>query len=241
MRELAQGELEDLEPALEVLTLKSSNCSSPRTWKTPKMPFLEVRAGTGGDEAGLFAGELLRMYIRFLEDKGWTYEPCPPQKAPQAGIRKPASKCAARTCTAPSNTNQAFTACSACPPRNPKAASTPRPRRSPSSPKPTNSTWKFATSTSEKTPFAPGGRGQHVNKTESGVRLTHFPTGIVMECQDGRSQHQNYDRALTVLRARIWDQARAAQDAAVAQQRKTLVSTGTVRRRFGPTISPKDA
>jgi peptide chain release factor 1 len=65
-----------------------------------------------------------------------------------------------------------------------------------------------------------------VNKTESGVRLTHYPTGIVVECQDGRSQHQNYDRALTVLRARIWDKARNERDKKVAEKRKTIVSTG---------------
>jgi peptide chain release factor 1 len=71
-----------------------------------------------------------------------------------------------------------------------------------------------------------GAGGQHVNKTESGVRLTHIPTNTVVECQDGRSQHQNYDQALKVLRARIWDAARAERDKAIADHRKSLVSTG---------------
>jgi peptide chain release factor 1 len=71
-----------------------------------------------------------------------------------------------------------------------------------------------------------GAGGQHVNKTESGVRLTHLPTNTVVECQDGRSQHQNYDQALKVLRARIWDAARAERDKAISEHRKSLVSTG---------------
>ena len=227
MRELAQGELEDLEPALEVLTSEIQQLLIPKDPEDAKDAVLEVRAGTGGDEAGLFAGELLRMYIRFVEDKGWTYELLSATEGAAGGYKEASIQVRGEdvygTLKYESGVHRVQ--------RVPATESQGRVHTSAATvavlPEADELDVEIRDVDIRKDTFrSSGAGGQHVNKTESGVRLTHFPTGIVVECQDGRSQHQNYDRALTVLRARIWDQARAAQDAAVAQQRKTLVSTG---------------
>ncbi|NDH91333.1 MAG: peptide chain release factor 1, partial [Flavobacteriia bacterium] len=216
MRELAQGELEDLEPALEVLTSEIQQLLIPKDPEDAKDAVLEVRAGTGGDEAGLFAGELLRMYIRFVEDKGWTYELLSATEGAAGGYKEASIQVRGEdvygTLKYESGVHRVQ--------RVPATESQGRVHTSAATvavlPEADELDVEIRDVDIRKDTFrSSGAGGQHVNKTESGVRLTHFPTGIVVECQDGRSQHQNYDRALTVLRARIWDQARAAQDAAV--------------------------
>ena len=167
------------------------------------------------------------MYIRFLEDKGWTYELLSATEGAAGGYKEASIQVRGEdvygTLKYESGVHRVQ--------RVPATESQGRVHTSAATvavlPEADELDVEIRDVDIRKDTFrSSGAGGQHVNKTESGVRLTHYPTGIVVECQDGRSQHQNYDRALTVLRARIWDQARAAQDAAVAQQRKTLVSTG---------------
>lgn len=227
MRQMAQDELESIQPEIEALELEIQQLLIPKDPEDAKDAVLEVRAGTGGDEAGLFAGELLRMYVRYLEERGWTYELLSATEGAAGGYKEASIQVRGEdvygTLKYESGVHRVQ--------RVPTTESQGRVHTSAATvavlPEADELDVQIRDVDIRKDTFrSSGAGGQHVNKTESGVRLTHFPTGIVVECQDGRSQHQNYDRALTVLRARIWDKARAAQDAEVAEKRKTLVSTG---------------
>ena len=224
---MAHEELSAIQPAIEALITEIQQLLIPKDPEDAKDAVLEVRAGTGGDEAGLFAGELLRMYLRFIEERGWTYELLSATEGSAGGYKEASIQVRGEdvygTLKYESGVHRVQ--------RVPATESQGRVHTSAATvavlPEADELDVVIRDVDIRKDTFrSSGAGGQHVNKTESGVRLTHFPTGLVVECQDGRSQHQNYDRALTVLRARIWDQARAAQDAEVAQKRKTLVSTG---------------
>jgi peptide chain release factor 1 len=227
MRDMAHEELSAIQPAIEALITEIQQLLIPKDPEDGKDAVLEVRAGTGGDEAGLFAGELLRMYLRFIEERGWTYELLSATEGSAGGYKEASIQVRGEdvygTLKYESGVHRVQ--------RVPATESQGRVHTSAATvavlPEADELDVVIRDVDIRKDTFrSSGAGGQHVNKTESGVRLTHFPSGLVVECQDGRSQHQNYDRALTVLRARIWDQARAAQDAEVAQKRKTLVSTG---------------
>ena len=188
---------------------------------------LEVRAGTGGDEAALFAGDLVRMYLKHAEDRGWKHSWVGASEGTVGGFKEAVIRlegegvfgwlkfeCGVhRVQRVPATESQGRVHTSAA-----TVAVLPVAREVDVS---------LNLNDVRKDTFrASGAGGQHVNKTESAVRLTHLPTGTVVECQDGRSQHQNYERALEVLRSRLYDAARAEAEAERAANRKSQVSTG---------------
>ncbi|MDO7698555.1 MAG: PCRF domain-containing protein, partial [Schleiferiaceae bacterium] len=179
------------------------------------------------DEAGIFSGEIVRMYLRFIEDKGWKAEWISSTDATHGGYKEATIQLRGegvygimkyesgvhRVQRVPSTESQGRVHTSAV--------------TVAVMPEADELDVVIDNKDIRKDTFrSSGAGGQHVNKTESGVRLTHAPTGIVVECQDGRSQHKNYAQALTVLRARIWDKARAERNEVIAAKRKSLVSTG---------------
>jgi peptide chain release factor 1 len=227
MREIASSELEEIQPVLEELELEIQKLLIPKDPEDTKDAVLEVRAGTGGDEAGLFVGDLVRMYLRFIEDRGWSAEWLTATEGSAGGYKEASIEIKGQdvygTLKYESGVHRVQ--------RVPSTESQGRVHTSAATvavlPEADELEVNIKDVDIRKDTFrSSGAGGQHVNKTESGVRLTHYPTGIVVECQDGRSQHQNYDRALTVLRARIWDKARNERDKEVAEKRKTIVSTG---------------
>jgi peptide chain release factor 1 len=227
MREIASSELEEIQPVLEELELEIQKLLIPKDPEDTKDAVLEVRAGTGGDEAGLFVGDLVRMYLRFIEDRGWSAEWLTATEGSAGGYKEASIEIKGQdvygTLKYESGVHRVQ--------RVPSTESQGRVHTSAATvavlPEADELEVNIKDVDIRKDTFrSSGAGGQHVNKTESGVRLTHYPTGIVVECQDGRSQHQNYDRALTVLRARIWDKARNERDKKVAEKRKTIVSTG---------------
>ena len=188
---------------------------------------LEVRAGTGGDEAALFAGDLMRMYLKHAEERGWKHEWVNASEGTVGGFKEAVVRLEGdgvfgwlkfergvhRVQRVPETESQGRVHTSAA-----TVAVLPVAREV---------DVELQMSDVRKDTFrASGAGGQHVNKTESAVRLTHIPTGTVVECQDGRSQHQNFDRALEVLRSRLFDAAREAAEAERAAERKSQVSTG---------------
>ena len=227
MREMACSELEEIEPLLDELESEIQQLLIPKDPEDSKDAVLEVRAGTGGDEAGLFVGDLIRMYIRFIEDKGWTAEWLSATEGSAGGYKEASIQVRGKGVYGVLKYESGVHRVQ----RVPSTESQGRVHTSAATvavlPEADELEVEINDVDIRKDTFrSSGAGGQHVNKTESGVRLTHFPTGIVVECQDGRSQHQNYDRALTVLRARIWDKARMERDKEVAKKRKTIVSTG---------------
>ena len=190
--------------------------------------FLEIRAGTGGDEAALFSGDLLRMYLRWAESKGWQVEVLNDRPGEHGGFKEVISRIqgnrvysrmkfesgAHRVQRVPETESQGRVHTSAC-----TVAVIPE----------ADEIEDVAIDKSElrvDTYRSSGAGGQHVNKTDSAVRLTHIPSGLVVECQDERSQHKNRSKAMTLLQSKLLDLARSEQQLAQSEQRKSLVGSG---------------
>ncbi|MBK1781967.1 peptide chain release factor 1 [Advenella sp. WQ 585] len=190
--------------------------------------FLEIRAGTGGDESAIFTGDLFRMYSRYAEENGWKVEVMSENPSEVGGYREIIARIdgdgvygrlkyesgAHRVQRVPETESQGRVHTSAC-----TVAILPE----------ADELAEVALNPADlriDTFRASGAGGQHINKTDSAVRVTHIPTGIVAECQDDRSQHKNKARALSVLAARINDIQRQEQQAKESAERKSLVGTG---------------
>ncbi|MHB9119263.1 MAG: peptide chain release factor 1 [Burkholderiales bacterium] len=228
MRELAQAEIMDGEARLEALEIDLQKLLLPRDPNDERNIFLEIRAGTGGDESALFAGDLFRMYSRYAERQRWKVEIVSESPSEVGGYKEIIAKIVGpdvysklkfesgghRVQRVPATETQGRIHTSAC----------------------TVAVMPEADEVSEvelnpadlriDTFRASGAGGQHINKTDSAVRITHIPTGIVVECQDDRSQHKNKAQAMSVLAARIMDAQLRERHAKEAATRKSLVGSG---------------
>ena len=217
----AETRMADLEKSLQTLLL-------PKDEDDGRNIFLEIRAGTGGDESALFAADLLRMYTRFAERQGWKTEIVSQAESDLRGYKEVILRLSGtdvyakmkfesgghRVQRVPQTETQGRIHTSAC-----TVAVMPEVEEIESV--------KINPADLRIDTFrASGAGGQHINKTDSAVRITHLPTGIVVECQDDRSQHRNKDQAMKVLVSRINDAQRHAQQQEQAQTRKSLVGTG---------------
>jgi len=228
MRAMGEEELEaaearkaELEDEIEILLL-------PKDPDDGSNVLLEVRAGTGGDEAAIFAGDLFRMYSRYAEERGWRVEVLSSHEGEHGGFKEIISRIsgtdvysqlkfesgAHRVQRVPDTESQGRIHTSAC-----TVAVMPE----------VENEDEIDINKNDlriDTFRASGAGGQHVNKTDSAIRITHLPTGLVVECQDERSQHKNRARALSILSTRLRDAQRQAHEAEQAAERKNLVGSG---------------
>lgn len=227
MRDLAKQELDELQDRKEPMEDEIRIMLIPKDAEDDKTAIVEIRAGTGGDEAGIFAGDLFRMYQRYCAVKGWNTEILESVEGTAGGYSRISFSIdepgAYGILKFESGVHRVQ--------RVPETESQGRVHTSAATvavlPEADEVDVKIDMKDVKRDTFrSSGAGGQHVNKTESAVRLTHLPTGIVVECQDGRSQHKNFDKALTVLRTRIYEQEVARRNAEQAAERKSLVSTG---------------
>jgi len=228
MRAMAQEELELGREKLEKLSDELQLLLLPRDPDDSRSVYLEIRAGTGGDESALFAGDLLRMYSRYAESCGWRVELISVSESEIGGYKEVIARVdgdgvygrlkfesgAHRVQRVPETETQGRIHTSAC-----TVAVLPE----------ADEQSDIVINPSDlriDTFRASGAGGQHINKTDSAVRITHLPTGLVVECQDDRSQHRNKDKAMQVLAARLKDKQQQEQHDKEAAQRKSLVGSG---------------
>lgn len=228
MRELAQEEFESARERQEALADELQLLLLPRDPDDHRSVYLEIRAGTGGDESALFAGDLLRMYSRYAESRGWRVEIVSAHPGEVGGYKEVIARIegegvygrlkfesgAHRVQRVPETEAQGRIHTSAC-----TVAILPE----------ADAATDIQINPADlrvDTFRASGAGGQHVNKTDSAVRITHLPTGTVVECQDDRSQHRNREKAMQVLAARLKDQQLQEQQSKEAAQRKSLIGSG---------------
>ncbi|MDD5297789.1 MAG: peptide chain release factor 1 [Rhodocyclaceae bacterium] len=228
MKELAQGEIEACREGMVRLEEELQVALLPKDPNDDKNLFLEIRAGTGGDESALFAADLFRMYTRYAERQRWQVEVISASESDLGGYKEIIARIAGtgaysklkfesgghRVQRVPATETQGRIHTSAC-----TVAVLPE----------ADEVADVVINPAEiriDTYRASGAGGQHINKTDSAVRITHLPTGIVVECQDDRSQHRNKAQAMSVLAARIKDRETRERQAREAATRKSLVGSG---------------
>ena len=228
MKELAEAELKSAKERLPEIESELQKLLLPKDANDDRNVFLEIRAGTGGDESALFAGNLFRMYTRYAERQRWQVEVVSTSESDVGGYKEVIARIvgtgvysklkfesgAHRVQRVPETEAQGRIHTSAC----------------------TVAVMAEADELADvqinpadirvDTFRASGAGGQHINKTDSAIRIVHLPTGIVVECQDGRSQHKNKAQAMSVLVARIKDAQEREQHAKIASERKSLIGSG---------------
>lgn len=228
MQALGREEESRLEAELQTLEIELKRALVPKDPRDERNAYLEIRAGTGGDEAAIFAGDLFRMYSRYAEGRGWQVEVLSASEGEHGGYKEIISfvtgagvygrlkfeSGAHRVQRVPETESQGRIHTSAC-----TVAVLPEADE-------VEEVQIDAGDLRIDTYRASGAGGQHVNKTDSAVRITHQPTGIVVECQDERSQHKNRARALSLLKARLEDREAQARETEQAERRRLLVGSG---------------
>jgi peptide chain release factor 1 len=229
MRDMGAEEAARLAPAIEQAEGMLKMMLIPRDPRDDKNIYLEVRAGIGGDEAAIFAGDLFRMYARYAEARGFSVEVLSENPGEHGGYREIISRIAGsggvfarfkfesgvhRVQRVPATEAQGRIHTSAC-----TVAILPEPDE-------VEAVELNPAELRIDTFRASGAGGQHVNKTDSAIRITHLPSGIVVECQDERSQHKNRSRAMALMKAKITAAEQEKRDSEVARNRKLQVGTG---------------
>ncbi|MEX5361182.1 peptide chain release factor 1 [Pseudomonas guariconensis] len=228
LREMAVEEVREAKEQLVGLEARLQRMLLPKDPNDGRNVFLEIRAGTGGDEAAIFSGDLFRMYSRYAEKRGWRLEILSENEGEHGGYKEIIARVegdsvygklkfesgAHRVQRVPETESQGRIHTSAC-----TVAVLPEPDE------------QVAIEINPAdlridTYRASGAGGQHVNKTDSAIRITHLPTGIVVECQEERSQHKNRARAMSWLSAKLNDMQTSAAQNAIANERKLLVGSG---------------
>lgn len=227
MREMAKTEIQELEDKKPELEEQIKMLLIPKDPEDDKNAIMELRAGTGGDEACIFVEDCFRMYTMYFKEKGWEYEVLNSSEGGTKGYKEISMEVRGEgiygTLKFESGVHRVQ--------RVPETESQGRVHTSAITvavlPEAEEVDFELNMGDVRKDTFrASGAGGQHINKTESAIRLTHIPTGLVVECQDGRSQHKNLEKAISVLRSRLYQLELDRVQQERAAQRKTLVSTG---------------
>ena len=227
MREMARGEIAELEPKIETLEEEIKLLLIPKDPQDAKNAIVEIRGGTGGDEAAIFAGDLMRMYTKYIESKGWKYEITSFSEGTAGGYKEVVMKVTGNnvygTLKYESGVHRVQ--------RVPQTETQGRVHTSAASvavlPEAEEFDVEISMNDIRKDIFcASGPGGQSVNTTYSAIRLTHIPTGIVVQCQDQKSQLKIFDKAVEELRTRVFNLEYSKYLDEIASKRKTMVSTG---------------
>lgn len=228
MRHMAEEEIKDSKAKRELLSVELQKLLLPTDPHDDSNIYLEIRAGTGGDEASIFSGNLFRMYAKYAESRKWQIEIMSESQGEHGGYKEVIAKIigkgaysklkfesgAHRVQRVPETESQGRVHTSAC-----TVAVMPE----------VNEVEAIEINSADlkvDTFRASGAGGQHVNKTDSAIRITHLPTGVVVECQEERSQHKNRARAMSLLQARLLSAEQEKQDAEQAETRRNLVGSG---------------